>query len=63
MWRCDLRDAVFAARVHVCMGFLALITAMVLCASSQDSVLSVSVRRVHVAFSTAAFMGGAKPCP
>ena len=30
------------------MGFIALITVMVLCARSQDSVLSVSVGRVHV---------------
>ena len=28
------------------MGFMALITALVLCARSQDSLLSVSVRRV-----------------
>ena len=47
--------------MHVCMGFVALITGMVLCARSQDS--SVSVCRVHIAFSTAGFKGGEKPCP
>ena len=31
---------------------MALMTAMALCASSQDLLLSVSARRVHVAFST-----------
>ena len=30
------------------MGFMALVTAMLLCARSQNSVLSMSVRRVHV---------------
>ena len=45
------------------MDFMTLLTAMVLCATSQDSVLSVSVRiRVHVVFSTAAFKGGGKLC-
>ena len=34
------------------MGFMAHITAMVLCARSQDSLLSVSVRRVLVVIST-----------
>ena len=43
--------------------FMALVTAMVLCARSQDSLMSVSVRRVHVVFSTARFRGGGKPCP
>ena len=33
-------------------GFMALITTLVLCARSQDSVMSVSVRRVHVVLST-----------
>ena len=32
--------------------FMALITTLVLCASSQDFVMSVSVRRVHVILST-----------
>ena len=48
--------------VCVCMGFMALITAMVLCARFQDSLLSVSVRRVHAVFSTAAFKGREKVC-
>ena len=43
------------------MGLMALITALVLCARSQDSLLSVLMRRVHVVFSTAGFMGGGKP--
>ena len=34
------------------MGFKALITTLVLCARSQDSLLSVSVRRVLVVFPT-----------
>ena len=48
--------------VYVCIGLLALRTAMVLCAMSQDSVLSVSLRTVHVVFSTAGFKGGGMPC-
>ena len=48
---------------HVCMGFIVLITAMVLCAKSQDLLLSVSVRGANVLFSTAVFMDGRKPCP
>ena len=43
--------------------FMALTAAVVLSAMSQDSVLSVSVRRVHVVFPTAEFKGGEKPCP
>ena len=43
------------------MGFMVLITALVLCARSQDSLLSVSVRRVHVAFSTAGYKDGGTP--
>ena len=45
------------------MGFMAFMTALVLCARSQDLVLSVSVRRVHVVFSAAGFTGGGKPFP
>ena len=45
------------------MGVMPLITRMVLRARSQDSVLSVSVRREDVVFSTAGFKGGEKPCP
>ena len=45
------------------MGFMALITALVLCARSQDSLLSVSVRKVHVLFQAVAFKGGGKLCP
>ena len=44
-------------------GFMELITALVLCARSQYSVLSVSVRRVNVVFLTAGFKDGGKPCP
>ena len=39
---------------------MALIIAMVLCTRSQDSLLFVSLRRVHVVFSTAGFKGGGK---
>ena len=39
-----------------------LIATMVLCARFQDSLLSVSVRRVHVLYSTAGFKGRGKPC-
>ena len=46
----------------VCRGCMALITALVLCARSRDFVISVSVRTVHVAFLTAGFKGGRKPC-
>ena len=44
--------------VYVYIGFMALVTALVLCDKSQDSLLSVSVRRVRIAFSTAGFKGG-----
>ena len=44
--------------MYVCMGFMALKTALVLCAMSQDSLLSASVRRLHVVFSTAGLKGG-----
>ena len=48
----------------VCMYVLLkeLITTLVLCARSQDLVMSVSVRRVHFVFSTVGFKGGGKPC-
>ena len=45
-----------------CKGFMALVTALILCARSQGLYLSVSERRVHVVFSTAGFKGGGKPC-
>ena len=45
------------------MGFMAIITVMVFCARSQDSLSSVSGRRVRVVISTAGFTGGRKPCP
>ena len=38
--------------MYVCV-FMALITTLVLCARSQDLVISVSVRKVHVVLSTA----------
>ena len=41
---------------------MALITTLVLYARSQDLVIPMSVRTVHVAFSTAGFKGGGKPC-
>ena len=47
-------------------GFMELITALVLCARSQDALLSVSVRkglRVHAVFSTPGIKGARKPCP
>ena len=48
--------------VCVCV-FMALITTLVLCARSQDLVMSVSVRRVHVVLSTLLDLkGGGKPC-
>ena len=47
----------------VCMDFMALITVMVSCTRSQKSLLLVSVRRVHVVFSSGGFKGGGKPCP
>ena len=40
--------------LYVC-AFIALITTLVLCATSQDLVTSVSVRKVHVVLSTAGF--------
>ena len=51
------------AWMYIRMSFTALITAMVMCAKSQDSLMSVSVRRVHVIFSTAELKGGGKPYP
>ena len=48
--------------MNVHMGFTAIIIAMVLCARYQDSLLAVSVRRVHIVFSTAGFKGGEKQC-
>ena len=48
--------------LFVCLyGFKALTTSIALCARSQDSILSVSVRRVHVVFLSARFKGGGKP--
>ena len=46
---------------YVCV-FTVLITTLVLCVRSQDLEMSVSVRRVHVVFSTSGFNGGGKPC-
>ena len=45
------------------MRFMAIITAMVLCARSQDSLSSMSLRRLHVVFSNVGFKGGGKRCP
>ena len=38
--------------MYVCMGYMALITGLILCARSQDLLLSVSVRRVLVVISS-----------
>ena len=46
--------------MYVCV-FMALITTLVLCARSQDSEMSVSVRRVYVVSLNAGFKGGGKP--
>ena len=46
----------------VCMVCMELITAMVLCARSRDSLLSASVRRVHVVFSTTGYKSKGRPC-
>ena len=48
--------------MYICMGFMAHIPAMVLCAKSQDSLMSVSERRLHAVFSTDGFKCGGKPC-
>ena len=49
--------------MYVCMGaYMALITALILCARPQDSLLSVSVLRVHVVLSASGFSGGGNPC-
>ena len=50
----------FDGKECVCMIFVAPITSMVWCARSQESLLSVSARRVHVVFSTSGFIGGGK---
>ena len=53
----------YEIRMYVCMGFMALImTALVLCARSQGSLLSVSVCRVNVVLPTAGFKCGGKTC-
>ena len=46
----------------MCMLFVSLLAAMVLCGRSQDSLLSVSMCWVRVVFSTTGFKGGQKPC-
>ena len=45
------------------MSFMALLTAVVFYARSQDSFLPPSVCKAHVVFSTAGFKSGGKPCP
>ena len=47
--------------MYICVGFMALITAMVLRARFQSLLMSVSVRKVQVVFSIAGFKGGGKP--
>ena len=39
-----------------------LVETLVLCARSQDLVMSMPVRRLHVVLWTAGFNGGGKPC-
>ena len=46
--------------MYVCI-FMALVSTLVLCARSQDSLLSVSERRVHTVFSAVGFKGEGKP--
>ena len=43
--------------------FMATMTVSVLYSRSQDSLLSVSLHRVHVVFSTTGLKGGGKRCP
>ena len=50
------------SRMSVAIGLWALLSTMVSCARSQDSLLSVSVCRVHVVNSSARFKGGSKAC-
>ena len=47
--------------VYVCIGFVSLRTSMGVYAKSQESLMLVSVRRVHVALPTAGFKGGGEP--
>ena len=46
---------------YACTSFMALFTAIVLCTRYLDSVLSVSVRRAPVVFSTVGFRGERHP--
>ena len=48
--------------MYACMGFTAFISAMVLCARSQNLVLPVSVRRIHAVLAIAGFSDEGKPC-
>ena len=59
----ELRDRTYGLEcMSVCVWvFMALITAVVLRARFKNSLLSVSVCWVHVAFSTAGYKGGGKP--
>ena len=59
---CQKKLTNFISRIYVRMGLMALITAIVLCARSQDSLLTVLARTVHVVFSTVRLRGGGKPC-
>ena len=51
---------IFGCRCMYVYVFMALIITLVMCARSQGLVMPVSVRRVHVVFSTAGFNGGGK---
>ena len=57
---CACISVYVCACVCVCVVCTALIIAQVLCARSQDSLLSVSVRREHVILSSTGFKGN--PC-
>ena len=50
---------------HVCVCMVCMVhrAVEVLCVRSQDPLPSVSVRRVHVVFSTTGCENGGKPCP
>ena len=48
--------------VFVCVVFMTLITATVLFARSQDNLLPVSMRWLHVVYSTTGFTGGGEQC-
>ena len=48
----DAKNIFVSRQMYVCIGFYGAYEYLVLCARSQDSLLSASVRRVLVVFST-----------